>query len=285
MKNPKKKTMTTMNLSLKKSNYVLLVLFLLLQLGVAAQKNSITKLNFYATVGTVFNGSFNSSNSSETIKNKQTYKQYQDSISNKETWRLTYNIAAGFIYKINRALSLQAGIGYLVLGHQRQLKNLQYLDATFPGIGSGLGNGRILDRTSTERNIDLNYRYQYLQIPITIHYQFDAKRPHKINTFASLGLGINTLLKHDINAVLSQGYTIDSEKEFFIDSTGYSANRFSANLMLGMRFDYNYTKELKFTCQPQLGIFPGSVSSNQMEARPWYFNFSVGVIYTLDKLE
>lgn len=275
-------TMTTLNL--KKNKTLLLTLLLVSSYIAQAQKNTVSKYNFYATLGAVFNGSINSSSSNEMANQNQTYKQYQDSVSKLETWRLTFSVSAGIIYKLNRDLSLQAGLSYLVLGHQRQLNNLKYLDATYPGIGSGLGNGRVIDQTNTERSIDLNYRYQYLQIPVMLNYQFDARHAHKVNTSIGVGLGINTLLKHDINAVLSKGYTIDSEKEFFIDSTGYKASTFTANLLLGMRFDYNYTKELKFICQPQLAYYPASVSSNQMEANPWYFNFNVGIIYTLDKL-
>jgi hypothetical protein len=33
------------------------------------------------------------------------------------------------------------------------------------------------------------------------------------------------------------------------------------------------------------GYFPLSVSNNQLVARPWYFNLSFGVIYSLDDLK
>lgn len=274
--------MTRTNWNLKKSNILLLIIFV--YSNCFAQKNTISKLNFYATVGTVFNGSINSSTSNKIANGAQTYSVYQDSIADKETWRLNFSPQIGIIYQMNKNMDLQCGLSYLVLGHQRQLNNLQFEAKTFPGIGTGLGNGVIIDKTNIERNINLNYRYHYLQIPILLNYHLNLRTlSQNFKIALSAGVGLNVLLKHDINAVLSTGFKIDEKSSFSIDSTGYSASVFTANLMLGTLVDYNYSKQIKFVFQPMLGFYPLSVSNKDLEARPWFVNLNLGIIYTLDQ--
>ena len=276
--------MIQMNWNLKKTS--VLIIILLTYNNCIAQKNTISKLNFYATIGTVFNGSINSSTSSKIANGTQTFSKYQDSIASSETWRLTFSPQIGIIYKLSKDLDFQCGLGYIVLSHQRTLSNLKYKDLTFPGIGSGLGNGKIIDNTNTERNINLNYRYQYLQVPLILNYHINFRSlTPKVKFAISGGVGLNVLLKHDINAVLSSGFKIDEKSSFSLDSTGYSASIFTPNFMLGTMVDYNYSKQIKFIFQPMLGYYPLSVSNSDLEARPWFVNLNLGVIYTLDVLK
>lgn len=273
-----------MNWNLKR-NSVLMLLFLVYS-NSYAQKNTISKLNFYATIGPVFNGSMNSSTSSNLANGTQTYSKYQDSIGGNETWRLTYSPQIGIIYQLSKNVDLQCGLGYMVLGHQRQLNNLHYKDATYPGIGSGTGNGVLIENTNVERNIDLNYRYQYLQIPVLFNYHLNIRNlTQKVKISLSAGLGLNVLLKHDINAVLSTGFKIDNKSSFSLDSTGYKANVLNANLTIGSLVDYNYTKQIKLIFQPLIGYFPMSVTSGDINAHPWFISLNLGMIYTLDKLK
>lgn len=266
-----------MNLNLKKISQILLILFSIT--NSYAQKNS--SLEFYASVGAVFNGSFNSSASNEMANKYQTFKQYQDSVSTKETWRLNFSPQVGIIYQINRDFDIQLGLSYLVLGHQRQLKDLKYKDIIFPGVGNSIGV--IEENTNVSRNINLNYRYHYLQVPFMINYKVNAKGNNSsVKATICAGMGLNFLLKHDLNAQLLDGYKIDGKSSFQIDSTGYKANGFSANLLLGSRIDYSYSKQIKLFCQPMIGIFPLAVSANQLEARPWFLNINFGAIFTTD---
>ena len=276
--------MILMNWNLKKTSIFILVL--LTYSHCFAQKNTISKLNFYATIGAVFNGAINSSTSSKLANGTQTFSKYQDSIASSETWRLTFSPQIGIIYKLNKDVDFQCGFGYIVLGHQRTLSNLQFHSNTFPGIGTGLGNGIIIDKTNIERNINLNYRYHYLQVPLIINYHLNFRTlTQKVKIALSGGIGLNVLLKHDINAVLSTGFKIDEKSSFSLDSTGYSASVFTANLMLGTMVDYNYSKQIKFVFQPMLGYYPLSVTNKDLAAKPWFVNFNLGVIYTLDLLK
>lgn len=251
-----------------------------------AQKITISRINFYATIGSVFNGSINSSTSNNLVNETQTFSKYQDSIASSEKWRLTLSPQIGVIYKLNKDIDIQCGLSYIVLGHQRTLSNLKYKDVTFPGIGSGLGNGKIIDNTNGERSINLNYRYHYLQVPLMINYHLNFRSlTPKVKIGLSGGIGLNLLLKHDINAVLSSGFKIDEKSSFSLDSTGYSARIFTPNLMLGTMVDYNYSKQIKFVFQPMLGYYPLSVTNKDLEAKPWFVNFNFGVIYTLDMLK
>lgn len=273
-----------MNWNLKKSS--IFILLLLTYSNCFAQKNTISRINFYATIGSVFNGSINSSTSDKLANETQTYSKYQDSIASSETWRLTFSPQIGIIYKLSRDVDFQFGLGYIVLGHQRTLANLKYKDLTFPGIGSGLGNGKIIDNTNGERSINLNYRYHYLQVPLILNYHLNFRSlTPKVKIALSGGIGLNVLLKHDINAVLSTGFKIDEKSSFSLDSTGYSASIFTPNLMLGTMVDYNYSKQIKFVLQPMLGYYPLSVTNEDLAAKPWFVNFNFGVIYTLDVLK
>lgn len=273
-----------MNWNLKKTN--IFILILLTYSHCFAQKNTISKLNFYASIGSVFNGSINSSISSKLANETQTFSKYQDSIASSETWRLTLSPQIGIIYQLSKDLDFQCGLAYIVLGHQRTLSNLKYKDVTFPGIGSGLGNGKIIDNTNTERAINLNYRYHYLQVPLILNYHLNFRSlTPKVKIALSGGIGLNVLLKHDINAVLSTGFKIDEKSSFSLDSTGYSASIFTPNLMLGTMVDYNYSKQIKFVFQPMLGYYPLSVTNKDLAAKPWFVNFNLGVIYTLDLLK
>ncbi len=276
--------MKLMNWNLKKSS--IFILLLLTYSNCFAQKNTISRINFYATIGSVFNGSINSSTSDKLANETQTYSKYQDSIASSETWRLTFSPQIGIIYKLSKDVDFQFGLGYIVLGHQRTLANLKYKDLTFPGIGSGLGNGKIIDNTNGERSINLNYRYHYLQVPLILNYHLNFRSlTPKVKIALSGGIGLNVLLKHDINAVLSTGFKIDEKSSFSLDSTGYSASIFTPNLMLGTMVDYNYSKQIKFVLQPMLGYYPLSVTNEDLAAKPWFVNFNFGVIYTLDVLK
>lgn len=272
-----------MNLNLKKIN-LLIFLILTFIIQSKAQVNSKSKFNFYTTFGAVFNGSFNSSSSSNVLSNGQTIMQYQDSISDKETWRLTFNPQVGIIYQLSRKSDLQFGLSYIVLGHQRQLNDIKYNESTYPGIGGP--TGIIQENTNVERNINLNYRYQYLQIPVIYNYHLNTRAiASKIKISLSTGIGCNILLKHDINAVLGTGFKIDEKSSFSLDSTGFKGSAVTANLMLGTRLDYNFSKQLKIIAQPMLGYFPLSVSNSQIEAKPWFLNLSFGIIYALDNIK
>lgn len=264
-----------MNLNLKKTSQILF--FLLILQNSYGQKNS--NLELYGSVGAVFNGSFNSSTSNEMANKYQTFKQYQDSAGTKETWRLNFSPQIGIIYQINRDFDIQLGVSYIVLGHQRKLKDLKYKDITYPGIGNSIGV--IEENTNVTRNINLNYRYHYLQIPFMVNYKINAKgNNNALKATICAGMGLNFLLKHDMNAQLLDGYKIDGKSSFQIDSTGYQANTFSANLLIGSRIDYSYSKQIKLFCQPMIGIFPLAVSSTQLEARPWFININFGAIVT-----
>lgn len=276
--------MKLMNWNLKKSSIFMLVL--LTYSHCFAQKITISRINFYATIGSVFNGSINSSTSNNLANETQTFSKYQDSIASSEKWRLTLSPQIGVIYKLNKDIDIQCGLSYIVLGHQRTLSNLKYKDVTFPGIGSGLGNGKIIDNTNGERSINLNYRYHYLQVPLIINYHLNFRSlTPKVKIGLSGGIGLNLLLKHDINAVLSSGFKIDEKSSFSLDSTGYSARIFTPNLMLGTMVDYNYSKQIKFVFQPMLGYYPLSVTNKDLAANPWFVNLNLGVIYTLDMLK
>lgn len=270
-----------MKLNLNPNKVLLVLVIVLCSKFISAQIS--TKWGFGASLNPMMTGALNYSSSNEMMDTIQNYKMYCDSISTKENWHTTIGISGFVTYQFSKKLKIQTGITYLNVGHQRPLKNLQYSNKTYNGIGSGFNNGVIQEQTNIERNIDLNYRYQYLQIPVLFNYHIKRSGDFLINYSLTAGFGIDILLNHDIHAVLGEGFTIDDIKEFFIDSTGFKANPIAINFMLGSTIGYKISKKIDFLFQPMIGFFPMSVSSNQIKALPWYVSANVGFVYSFVK--
>ena len=270
-----------------KANSILILMLIIGLNNCLAQGKWKEKTSLYGSLGAVFSGALNTSESNQLRGKVQTFSQYQDSISKLETWRFNFNPQIGIVYELGKHFNVQLGISYIVLGHQRKLDKLnQYGDSTFPGIGSGIGNGIIIENTNVERSIKLNYRYQYLQLPVLFNYQLPLKSlSKKFNISLCAGGAFDLLLKHDIRAVLSSGYVIDDKSTFIIDSTGYSATRITYNLLGGFKVDYNYLPNIKLYCQPIFGFFPSSVSNNILESKPWHLTANFGITYAIDKVK
>lgn len=262
------------------SNKKLCVTTMLSWLCLVANAQISTKVSYGISVNPSLTGSYNYSNSDAMANAGQTYKSYADSVTTKESWHVTYGASLWISYQFNKNIRFQGGIGYVNVGHQRKLSNLNIGDKTYPGIGTGTGNGKIIDNTNLKRDMSLNYRYQYLQIPLLVNFETKRTRDFKYTFHVSTGLGLNVLLKHNIQAVLSDGYTIEGQKEFFIDSTGYSALPVTLNLFLGGRMDYRYTKQVTLFAQPLLSFYPVPAATGTLVAMPWAATLNLGLTYT-----
>ena len=271
------------NWNLKKTkSFVALLMTVVCGSQLLAQ--SKTKLSIGASITPTITGSLNTSTSDVIVSNSgQTYAKYNDSISNKETYRVSFGASVWVLYALTKNIDLQTGLTYLDVGFQRQLTNLKYQDATYPGIGTGFANGIIVDQSNTKKSIDLNYRYQYLQIPILANFDLKRTRDLKFDFSMNAGIGLNFLLNHELQAKMVDSYKIEGKSEYNFDSTGYSARKFALNILVGGTMKYKYEKNIYLFAQPILGFYPLSVAGGDISSYPYYFSLNLGVIYSLKK--
>ena len=262
--------------------FVVLLLSVLCSNHLLAQ--SKTKLSIGASISPTTTGSLNTSSSDAIVSNTgQTYTKYNDSISNKETYRVSYGASVWILYAISKNIDLQTGLTYLDVGFQRQLSNLKYLDRTYPGIGTGEYSGIVIDKSNVKKSIDLNYRYQYLQIPILANFDLKHTRDFKFEFDMNAGIGLNFLLNHELQAKMVDSYKIEGKGEYNFDSTGYSPRKFALNVMVGGTMKYKYEKNIYLFAQPIIGFYPLSVSAGEISSYPYYFSLNLGLIYSLKK--
>jgi hypothetical protein len=181
---------------------------------------------------------------------------------------------------LNTDWSLQAGIGYADVGFMRTQKNIQYRDYMYPGIGTGPNGGRLLERSNSEKHIEYNYRFQYIQIPILFNYQFRNKRDLFFSFSATAGLSINVLADHRITANLIN-FSVEGESRYSFDSTGYNARVLGANLLLGGRLDYKFDKQFSVMVQPFFAVAPVAITGDPASVYPVWYGVNVGVLYHL----
>ncbi len=235
----------------------------------------------YAQSKVILTGGFSIAPTVESaMNNGDAYTIYRDSVKSTEGVRLTLGFHAWINYSIKKNLDVQAGIGYLEAGFSRKQKSLSLNQPTFPGIGSG----KILDATNTQRDITYNYRFQYLQLPVMLNTYVNRSGDFKWVFNFSAGLVANILLKHQIQANLNPGFTIDSKNSFNIDSTGFNARLFAMNLLIGSKIEYKADKNKIYFIQPLLGYYPISVSGGDISSNPWYFTINAGIMYNLSNL-
>lgn len=271
------------NLNLKITKPFVALLFATVYCSqLSAQSN--TKLSIGFSIMPTFTGSINTSSSDALISNtSQTYSKYTDSISSKETYRITYGASVWVVYALNKNIDIQTGLSYVDVGFQRQLKDLKHGNLTYPGIGTGIGNGMIIDNSYSQKNIDLNYRYQYLQIPILANFDVKHTRDLKFEFDMNAGIGLNFLLNHELQAKMVDTYRIEGKSEYNLDSTGYSARKFAFNVMVGGTMKYKYEKNIYLFAQPIIGFYPLSVSGGDISSYPYYCSVNLGVIYSFKK--
>lgn len=243
------------------------------------------KITYGASLNPVVTVAYNHSSSDRLLRSAtgypQTHQTYIDSVAEFETYKLSLGATGWVTYLWNRNWSVQAGLGYNEVGFTRKQENIRFNDVTFPGIG----NGRITDLTNIgSRSIEYRFRYQYLTVPIVINRYLKRSGDYRWDFYLSGGIGLNVLLQHQLHAVLKE-FTVDGETAFKLDSTGFEGRRFTAQVFLGGRFDYQFSKEMSVFAQPMLTVFPLSVSGTDARSNPIGIQCNIGIIYDLKKKE
>lgn len=261
---------TMMNLNLRTISIVLglAILFLMPNLLNAQSKSKYT-------FGIGVNGGIGLAAHNSDAYTK--YESFLDSNSNtSKAMHFNKGIHAWFTYSLGKKADLQVGLGYQQTGFTRKQTDLQYFNYTYPGIGFG----QILDKSNTQKEITYNYRFHYLQFPIIINRSLGRSSDFKWVYKFSAGLTPQILVKHNLVANCNPGFTIDSEKQFKLDSTGFDAKRIAISMQVGFNIEYRDSKEKTYFFQPLLGIYPTSVTGSNNKAYPFYFGMNVGMLFS-----
>jgi len=242
---------------------------------------NFTKYSIGATISGVVTNTMDFSSSNKIVKGNQTFSQYNDSVSSYKSYRTSIGATLWAHMLINKVWSVQAGIGYIDVGFQRNQTNIQYLDPLFPGIGS---KGRLLEKSNSSKSIDYNYRYQYLTIPILFNYDVYASKDFFYKLSITGGVGLNFLMHHDIKANLYQ-FVVEGKDVYNLDSTGYEGRRLALSMMLGAKGEYRMDKKTIFYIMPVFGLYPIPVTKTEISTLPYYLQLNIGIQYAFDFAE
>lgn len=259
------------NLKMNKINLSILIVLFFIN-SVYAQKKIKWSLSF--DIGASYTGSQIQSDVSAIMPAyTNTYTHFADSINSKYITRRTY--ACNFLvnYNFNKNTNFHVGIGYLELGFNAPLRNLKYADMIYPGVGTG----QVFDLTNSTRNIDLNYRFQYLSMPIQISRNIYTSKDFNWDVDVYTGMNLLLLMKHSMQANLLDNYQIDGQSAFNIDSTGYHARIWNINVMAGCRVLYKYNSNYRFYVAPQFTYSPLSLTDNEIHVKSYQAGILIGV--------
>ena len=255
------------------------LLFILSSFQLLLFAQSKTKWSVIASINPTISSTINSSVSSSDAN--QTYIQHNDSVSSKSSYRA--NVLIGTIwlnYSLERKWDFQFGLGYMDVGYQAQQSDIKYQTTIFSGIIAG---DKLQELTNQTRNINYDYRFQYLHIPVLFNYLLRKSGDYRINYSFTCGAAVDVLLKHQVTANLLDGFNIDGKTTFNLSQTGYDARAVAFNLIVGGRIDYKIDKQMTLMVQPVVGFYPVSVTSSPGGVYPFYLSVNTGLIFDLAK--
>ena len=180
---------------------------------------------------------------------------------------------------IGKKSDVQLGLGYADLAFERLQSDLKYADPTYKGIGTGV----IPDKSSADKRITYTYHFRNLQVPVIWNALIGHTKDYRYKFYSSAGLIFNVLMSHALEAETAQGYLIDSQSKFQLDSSGFTPNRLSLNLQIGLKCVYKLDKEKSIFIQPLLAYFPFSITSENTTVNPLLFQVNAGIMIPFDQ--
>lgn len=259
-----------MNLNLKRINSILALGLLLVSFPEILKAQSKSKYSY--------GGSINLGVGSALIAS-DAYQKYMDTVQSRTNMVMVKGVHAWFTYSLSQKTDLHLGLGYQEAAYGRRQENLNFQNYTYPGIGTG----SIEDLSNVEKGIQYIYRYSYLQVPAQFSLNFGRSGDFQWTYSFVPGGALNVLLNHSMIANLDDGFSIDGENRFVMDSTGFKARPVTFNLSAGFRFQNRNDAGEIFFFQPNVILFPMSVSSSDLTAIPWSINMQFGMLFNGSK--
>lgn len=210
--------------------------------------------------------------------NTQTYKQFADAIKKNQTTRLNFSAHAWFNKSLGFNWTMQAGIGYVDMGFRYQQNKLQ--DGDY--INKNIGDGKVLDRSNVEKNLNYDYRFHYVDIPVWFNYELYKSKDYKTTYQLTAGVAASILVKHQLTARLDN-FTIDGKDKFQVNNTGLDARAFNMQLNAGFKVIHKLDKETTIIVQPMYSIHPISVTNSNLSVNPYSIMLHAGLVIDLNK--
>lgn len=210
--------------------------------------------------------------------NSQNYKQFADAIKKNQTARLNFSAHAWFNKSLGFNWTMQAGIGYVDMGFRYQQNKLQ--DGDY--INKNIGDGKVLDRSNVEKNLNYDYRFHYVDIPVWFNYELYKSKDYKTTYQLTAGVAASILVKHQLTARLDN-FTIDGKDKFQVNNTGLDARAFNMQLNAGFKVIHKLDKETTIIVQPMYSIHPISVTNSNLSVNPYSIMLHAGLVIDLNK--
>ena len=138
----------------------------------------------------------------------------------------------------------------------------------------------IIDKTNTRKDINYDYRFHYLEIPVLFNYKVARSKDFKSDYMITGGVNLDVLLKHRLTARL-ENFTVDGEKKYQLDSTGMKANAVAASLSIGARLEHKLDKSTTLIIHPVFNYYPLSVTQSDVKITPYMLMVHAGVVINI----
>lgn len=244
---------------------------------------SMDESYYSITVGGGLTGASVSSNSQAIYDDRpssdyRTYKEFADAIKKNQSTRLNFSAHAWYNKALGFNWTLQAGIGYVDMGFRYEQNKLQ--DGDY--IKKGVGEGRIWDKSNVEKNLNYDYRFHYVDIPVWFNYELFKSKDYKTIYQFTAGVAANILVKHQLTARLD-GFTIDGKDKFQVNNTGLDARAFNMQLNAGFKVIHKLDKQTTVIVQPMYSMHPVSVTNSNLSVNPYSIMLHAGLVIDLNK--
>lgn len=214
------------------------------------------------------------SNSNQNVAGtNQTYNQYIDSVASFNEVRHNFSFNIWVNNNLNKNWNIQVGVGYADMGYRRVQNDIKFGEKTYPGIGSGI----IEEKSNNKKDINYDYQFFYAQVPVWFNYKLYKSKDYKTTYQLTMGVTPQFLIKNRIAARL-KNFTVNEEKKFLLDSTGYDARTMNMQLNVGARLEHKLEKSTTLIIQPMFSYHPFSVSNSPLSANPFGLMVHVGLV-------
>lgn len=221
----------------------------------------------------VTNSFIHSSSNKMVTGTNQTYAQFADSLNGISEIRHNFSFNVWINNNLNKNWDVQAGIGYIDMGYRRAQKDLLFGQKTHPGIGSGI----IEEKSNSKKDIYYDYRFYFVQIPIWFNYKLYKSKDYKTTYQLTMGATPQFLVTNNITARL-KNFTVDGEKKYTLDSSGYDGRTVNMQLNFGARIERKVDKTTTIIIQPMVAYHPFSVSNTPMLVNPLSVMLHLGLV-------
>jgi len=237
---------------------LLILLFVIIPLTSICQKTDSTKTKRFS-VGVTFSADY----CYRTLNSDSASKWIADSRNNREIPKFGFTTGVNFAYRINKRITLEAGILFSDKGEKTRKDTLIYNPPTV--------------QTDPSLPIRINYSYQYLyiDIPIKVNVNILSKRT-KLYIFA--GVSPNIFI---IEKTISFPEYSDGEIKRRTSTSTSEYNLINLAVIGGLGFSYDFNKYIYLKAEPTYTRSITSITHTPIKGYLYSFGLNVGLYYKI----